>query len=69
MSKSLSLLFITSDATHKYKMFSFSSEVGEDLIQEVLRDFWRHTPRDYQTEAIKAVVKLLDDVDVLAIPH
>ena len=45
-------------------MFSFSSEAGEQLIREVLRDLWPHTPRDYQVEAVS---KLLDGVDVLAI--
>ena len=45
-------------------MFSFSSGAGLELIEEVLRDLWSHTPRDYQ---IEAVAKLLDGVDVLAI--
>jgi len=54
----------TSDVTRKSNTFSFSSEAGEDLIREVLRDLWPHTPRDYQ---IEAVAKLLDSIDVLAI--
>ena len=44
-------------------MFRFSSEMGEELIREALRDLWSHTPRDYQ---IEAVVELFDGVDVLA---
>jgi len=50
--------------THRGNTFSFSSEAGEELIHEVLRDLWPHTLRDYQVEA---VAKLLDGVDVLAI--
>lgn len=45
-------------------MFSFSSETGQELIHEVLRDLWPHVPRDHQ---IEAVAKLLDGIDVLAI--
>ena len=50
--------------TCKSNAFSFSSEAGEELIREILRDRWPHTPRDYQ---IEAVAKLLDGTDVLAI--
>ena len=50
--------------TRKSNPFSFSSEAGEELIREVLRDPWPHTPRDYQ---IEAVAKVLDGIDVLAI--
>ena len=45
------------------KLF-FSSEAGGELLREVLRDLWPHTPRDYQ---IEAVARLLDGIDVLAI--
>jgi len=40
-------------------------EAGEKLIRNVLRDPWPHELRDHQ---IEAVAKLLDGVDILAIP-
>jgi len=50
--------------TRKSNAFSFSSEEGKDLIHQILRDPWPHTPKDYQ---IEAVAKGLDGIDVLAI--
>jgi len=44
--------------------FSFSSEVGKDLVRHFLWDLWPHTPRDHQLEA---VTKALDGINVLAI--
>ena len=52
------------DAICQKNMFLFSSETGKELVCEILRDLWPHTPRDYQ---IEAVVKLLDGINVLAI--
>ena len=45
-------------------MFSFSLEMGQELIHEVLQDLWPHMLRDHQ---IEAVAKVLDGIDVLAI--
>ena len=50
--------------TRKTNVFLFSSEEGKDLVRQILRNPWPHTPRDYQ---IEAVAKLLDGIDVLAI--
>ena len=50
--------------TSQSKRFSFSSEAGEKLIRDVLRDPWPHEQWDYQ---IEAVAKLLDSIDILAI--
>jgi len=44
--------------------FSFSSEVGKNLIRRSLQGLWPHTPHDHQLEA---VTKALDGTDVLAI--
>lgn len=52
------------NVTRKSKMFSFSSEEGKDLVHQILKGRWPHTPRNYQ---IEAVAKALDGIDVLAI--
>ena len=57
-------VFIACDATCQKNTFLFSSETGKELVCEILRDLWPHTPRDYQ---IEAVAKLLDGINVLAI--
>ena len=49
--------------TRRDNALSLSSEAGEELVYEVLRGLWPRMPQDYQ---IEAVVKLLDDIDVLA---
>ena len=63
-SNPLSPSLATFDVNPTTNKLFFSSEAGGELLREVLRDLWPHTPRDYQ---IEAVARLLDGIDVLAI--
>ena len=49
--------------THANDTFSFSSDVGEEFVREVLQDLW---PRTLRGRRIGAVGGLLGDADFLA---